>query len=88
MRWKELPRLRDLGVVAPLLLPLSGVFLGDDSETLRVDGGGIRLESLLLRRWRLNDCAGSGVVDFFGEAKIVSCVALSCGTFSLSSYTC
>lgn len=83
VRWKVVPRLRDLGVVAPLLLLLllSDVFIGD-ADTLRVDGGGMRLASLLLRLWLLDDRVRSGVDCFFGDS-----IPISCGMFSLSSKT-
>ena len=72
VRSYELPRLKDCGVVAPLLFALSGDFLGEP-DTLRVDGGGII--SLLLRRCRL---------ELGRECEDAALFARS-GTFSLSS---
>lgn len=74
VRWYELPRLRDCGVVAPLLFAFNGDFLGEP-ETLRADGGGII--SLLLRRCRLE----------LGREWDDAALFARSGTFSLSSST-
>lgn len=89
VRSNEFPRLSDFGVAAPLRLDFSGVFLGE-VEALRVDGGGIRSESLLPLRCSLTVWACSGVDGFLGEENTFDSVAVasSCGTFSLSSSMC